>query len=239
MIPKVIHYCWFGRKELPRKAQKCILSWKKYCPDYDIIEWNEDNFDVNQHPYLKWCYENKKWAFLSDFARLLIIEKHGGIYLDTDVEILSDFSILLKEEAFLGFESNEYVNTGLGFGAVAEHIVVKEMMKQYLNRIPDEDGNINMIGCPVLNTKALCQLGLSLSGKMQMVSGAKILPIDYMNPYDDATGILRKTDNTISIHWYTKSALSKGIILRSKFTRPFHRILGTDCFKWLKKEKRS
>ena len=98
MLPKIIHYCWFGRNEKPKLAQKCIESWKKQCPDYKIIEWNEDNFDIDQHPYLRWCYNHKKWAFLSDFARLLILEEHGGIYLDTDVEIIKSVDPLLKLE---------------------------------------------------------------------------------------------------------------------------------------------
>ena len=91
MIPKKIHYCWFGRAAKPRLAEKCIKSWKKYCPDYEIIEWNEDNFDVNLNPYTKMCYTQKKYAFLSDYIRLLIVYRHGGIYLDTDVEIIKSF----------------------------------------------------------------------------------------------------------------------------------------------------
>ena len=80
MIPKKIHYCWFGGAEKSKKIQRCIASWKRYCPDYEIVEWNESNFDLDQHPYLRWCHNNKKWAFLSDFARLLVVYEHGGIY---------------------------------------------------------------------------------------------------------------------------------------------------------------
>ena len=117
MIPKKIHYCWFGRGELSAKAKKCIKSWKKYCPDYEIIEWNEDNFDVNQNEYTKKVYAEKKYAFLSDFARLKIIYEQGGIYLDVDVEVVKSFDDLLSSKAYFGFESNEYANTGAGFGA--------------------------------------------------------------------------------------------------------------------------
>ena len=95
MIPKKIHYCWFGRNEKPKAVQKCIASWKKYCPDYEIIEWNEDNFDVQQNPYIKYCYDNKKWAFLSDLVRLLVVCEHGGIYFDTDVELVRNPDFLL------------------------------------------------------------------------------------------------------------------------------------------------
>ena len=117
MIPKKIHYCWFGRGEKPKLAKKCLKSWSKYCPDYEIVEWNEDNFDVEQYPYAKFCLQNKKWAFLSDFARLVIVHEHGGIYFDTDVELVRSPDSLLSYEAFYGFENDQNVATGLGFGA--------------------------------------------------------------------------------------------------------------------------
>lgn len=121
MIPKKIHYCWFGRGEKPKLAKKCIQSWKKYCPDYEIIEWNEDNFDIDQYPYLRWCYDNKKWAFLSDFARLLVVYQNGGIYFDTDVELIKTPDELLGCNAFFGFENDKNIATGLGFGAEARN----------------------------------------------------------------------------------------------------------------------
>lgn len=119
MIPKKIHYCWFGMGEKPELAKKCIQSWKKYCPDYEIIEWNEDNFDIDQYPYLRWCYDNKKWAFLSDFARLLVVYQNGGIYFDTDVELIKTPDELLGCNAFFGFENDKNIATGLGFRASA------------------------------------------------------------------------------------------------------------------------
>ena len=99
MIPKKIHYCWFGRGEKSKKIKKCIESWRKYCPDYEIVEWNEDNFDVYQNAYTKYCYDNKKYAFLSDYARLLIVYFEGGIYYDTDVEVIKPINDLLKNKA--------------------------------------------------------------------------------------------------------------------------------------------
>ena len=132
MIPKKIHYCWFGRNELPPLAKKCIASWKKYCPDYEIIEWNEDNFDVSLNAYTRYCYENKKWAFLSDFVRLQVIHDHGGIYFDTDVEVVSSFDSLLMYDAFYCFENDSYLATGLGFASVAHHPSVATMLKMYL-----------------------------------------------------------------------------------------------------------
>lgn len=231
MIPKIIHYCWFGRGEKPKLAKKCIESWKKYCPDYRIIEWNEDNFEVEKYPYAKYCLEHGKWAFLSDFVRLKVVRQHGGIYFDTDVELIRNLDELLKYDGFYGFENNDYVASGLGFGSVANHKIINRMLEEYNILESDINGEYKMIGCPTLNTKALVSLGLILNGKIQNIDGAVILSTEYLNPFDDATGILKKTCNTYSIHWYSKSALGKRSIIRSKLTRPIHRILGADCFR--------
>lgn len=235
MIPKVIHYCWFGRGELPELAKKCIASWQKYCPDYEIIQWNEDNFDVSSTAYTQYCYEQKKYAFLSDYVRLAVIRSHGGLYFDTDVEAVHSFDELVRYSAFFGFENDSYINTGLGFGAEPEHPAVAVMLKQYENLTAREGGGFDLTPCPALNTAALLPYGLSQNGARQTVCGAEILPVEYMNPYDDLTGRLRRTENTLSIHWYSKSWMSKGTVLRSKLTKPFHRIFGKDCFAGLKK----
>lgn len=235
MIPKKIHYCWFGRGEKSKLTKKCISSWKQYCPDYEIIEWNENNFNIDQHPYLRWCYDNQKWAFLSDFARLLIIKENGGIYFDTDVELIREPNVLLQYSAFFGFENNENIATGLGFGAEANHITVVAMIDLYMNLQRNADGSFPLIVCPALNTKALIPLGLCLNGERQNVKGAEILPVDFLNPYNDQTGVLTKTGNTISIHWYSKAWLDKKAVLRSQITKPFHRIFGVDCFRKFKK----
>ena len=236
MIPKKIHYCWFGRGEKPELAKKCIASWKKFCPDYEIIEWNEDNFDLNCNDYVRYCYTNKKWAFLSDFVRLVVVNEQGGLYFDTDVELVRSPDELLQYDAFYGFESDTAVNTGQGFGSAAKHPVMESMLRQYLALQPDDQGQFPVTPCPKLNTDALLPFGLELNGKRQNVAGAEILPADFTNPYDDATGRLNKTANTISIHWYSKSWLSPGMRLRSKLTRPFHRLFGVNCFGWLKKK---
>lgn len=222
MIPKIIHYCWFGRGEKPKLAQKCIASWKKYMPDYEIIEWNEDNFDVNTIAYIKICYEKKNYAFLTDYLRLLIINEYGGLYFDTDVEAVRSFDNLLNCGAFFGFETNKYVNTGEGFGAEAGHLVVRQMLKEYE---PFLDGLHGTIGCPHLNTEALLKFGLKQNGQLQNLGDATVYPAEYFNPYDDATGILKKTENTYSIHWYGKSWMDKKIVLRSKLSKPIHRFL--------------
>lgn len=236
MIPKKIHYCWFGRGEKPALAEKCLQSWRKFCPDWEIIEWNEDNFDLNCNSYVRYCYANKKWAFLSDYVRLVVVCQHGGVYFDTDVELLKPLDPLLGYGAFYSFENADTVNTGQGFGAEAGHPTVAAMVAEYDQLCPDEQGNFSLVACPALNTRALLDLGLRPDGSKQTVAGAVILPVDYMNPYDEPTGRLKKTENTLSIHWYSKSWISPGLRLRSKLTRPFHRMFGADCFGWLKKK---
>ena len=235
MVPKKIHYCWFGRGKKPQLTKKCISSWKKVCPDYEIIEWNEENLNIDAYPYAKYCLENKKWAFLSDFVRLVVVAEHGGIYFDTDVELLKRPDDLLLYGAFYGFENNSNVATGLGFGAEANHPTILAMREQYLNLKAKEDGTYPLVVCPALNTQALIPFGLKLDGSRQNIAGAEILPSDFLNPYDDPTGRLNKTSNTISVHWYTKSWMSRGSILRSRLTKPLHRIFGVNAFKRFRK----
>lgn len=231
-IPKIIHYCWFGRTKKPKQALKCIASWKKYCKDYQIIEWNEDNFDVNINSYTKMCYESKKYAFLSDYVRLLVVEKYGGIYFDTDVEVLRPFDDLLDSRAFFGFETPEYVDTGLGFGAEAGNSLLRQMLQEY-DELPD--GQLEMTGCPKLNTRALLKNGLKQNGKKQELGGTVIYPVEYFNPLVSTTGMLNKTENTYSIHWYSMSWIPWHKRLKSRITRYFHRFFGSDCFTWLKR----
>lgn len=228
MIPKTVHYCWFGRGEKPKLARKCIASWKKFCPDYEIIEWNEENFDVAMNGYTKMCYEEKKYAFLSDYARLVIVAEHGGLYFDTDVELVKSPDELLSKDAFFGFENEAYVNTGLGFGSVSHGSVVEAMLAEYDTLL---DGKNDTIGCPKLNTKALVQLGLVQNGLEQKVQDAVIYPPVFFNPYDSATGELKRTSETVSIHWYAASWMSKRQKMRGAISKPLHRLLGKDFFR--------
>lgn len=231
MIPKIIHYCWFGRGEKPKLARRCIASWKQYCPDYELMEWNEDTFDVSAYPYAAYCLRSRKFAFLSDFVRLIAVQQYGGLYFDTDVELVRSPDPLLHYDAFFGFETASYINTGHGFGAVPNHPVLAAMLQPYLALEPGADGAFPLIGCPTLNTQALLPLGLVRNGQRQSVGGAELLPADFFNPYDDPTGRMNRTSNTFSIHWYSKSALTKRQIIRSKLTRPLHRLFGKDFFR--------
>lgn len=221
MIPKKIHYCWFGRGEKPKLAKKCIESWKTFCPDYKIIEWNEDNFDVNMNAYTKMCYEQKNYAFLSDYVRLVAVFENGGIYFDTDVEAVKPFDELLPNKAFFGFETKDYVNTGHGFGAEAKAEIVKALIEAYDRVI---DGQHGTVGCPVLNTEALVKNGFEMNGETQTRNGVVVYAKEYFNPFNDNTGVLTKTDNTYSIHWYGKTWMDRKDIVRNKLTRVIHRM---------------
>ena len=232
MIPKKIHYCWFGGNPKPKSVQKCIASWKRHCPDFEIIEWNEDNFDINMNGYTKMCHRENKYAFLSDYVRLLMVEQQGGVYFDTDVEVVKPIDKLLEYDAFYCFETPDFVATGLGFGSVAHSKGIRAMLAEYDQLL---DGNKGVIGCPGLNTLALEKLGLQKNGQRQELDGEIVLPSEYMNPFDPTTGIMRKTENTVSIHWYSAAWLSPWRRLRVKLMRPLHRIFGVEAFERFRK----
>lgn len=155
MIPKIIHYCWFGGNEKPDIIKKCIKSWERFCPDWEIVEWNETNFDVKAIPYMKEAYEMGKWAFVSDIARLLIVYHLGGVYMDTDVELKSSIDAWTMHNAFFVFETERNIATGLGFGAVKGHNVIKAMLDFYEGKHFVVNGKVKMIPCPAGNTEAL------------------------------------------------------------------------------------
>ena len=224
MIPKVIHYCWFGKNELPEDAKRCIASWKKFCPDYEIIEWNETNYDVRKNKYMSDAYDEKKWAFVSDYARIDIIYNYGGIYLDTDVELLRPLDELLKDKMFCGWESRDsildknkivYENSvafGLGFGAEKNNNALKDMMKLYekLNFI-NEDGSLNLMACPHYQTEILKQYGLDDTKRTYQKLKDEIIvyPESYFSPKSMTTGKIILTDETYSIHHFSGTWIEK------------------------------
>lgn len=207
-IPKKIHYCWFGGSPLPEEAKKCIKSWKKHCPDYEIIEWNESNFDVNCNLYCKQAYECKKWAFVTDYARLWILFHHGGIYFDTDVKVLKSFDNFLNNECFVGIEKSQLyinVNTGVGMGAERGNKVVKDLLDSY-DGIPFlVNGKQDITTCTVRNTNVLKLFGYKNEDVFQQLDGVTVYPSEYFSPMDMESGIIYKTKNTHSIHLYNLS----------------------------------
>lgn len=209
MIPKVIHYCWFGRNEKPELAKKCIKSWKKKCPKYKIIEWNEDNYDLLSAPlYVQQAYKAKKWAFVTDYVRLDIVYRYGGVYLDTDVQLIKNIDHLLNNQAFFGFENETEINTGLGFGAEPKNSVVRLMLDDYKEMLfIREDGSYNLMTCTEKNTNAIKHLMSDIKDKtvVNYISGATIYPIEYFRGFDYTDCKVKKTKNTVSIHWYSGS----------------------------------
>lgn len=213
MIPKVIHYCWFGGNPLPKDAQMCLASWKKYLPDYEIKVWNESNFDVNCCPYVKGAYEAKKFAFVSDYARFWVLYKEGGVYFDTDVEVIRNMDHIISAGNFMGIEkslatqkpeSGEMigVNAGLGMGCEPNSPFLKEMLDLYENKpsFTFDEGTIVHH-----TTWTLQKYGFVNEHKFQEVAGFKIYPADYFCPMDSTTGLVYLTENTISIHHYSCS----------------------------------
>lgn len=212
MIPKMIHYCWFGHNPKSSLVQKCIKSWIKYCPDYQIIEWNEENFDININTYAKEAYRAGKWAFVSDYVRLWIIYNHGGIYLDTDVELIKPLDDLLNAPAFFGFEDEKSIATGLGFGGLKGNKLIECMLKDYENiHFISEDDTYDTLPCPIRNTNAIsAYLPERLErGKVLYLEDAIIYPPEYFCPLSADGKSMKKTKNTYSIHWFSATWLSE------------------------------
>ena len=237
MIPKVIHYCWFGGKPLPQLAVKCIESWKKYLPDYEIKEWNESNFDVNAIPYTREAYSVKKYAFVSDYARFWILYHYGGLYFDTDVEVIRNMDAIVEKGPFMGCERYVSdtigasvapglglgVNPGLGLGVNPGLGLYKEILDMYEREsyiMPD--GTYSPKTVVHLTTEILCQHGLKATNEIQQCAGVWIYPKDYFCPKDIDTRELVITSNSVSIHHYDGSWLPKS----KKFNLLIQQFLG-------------
>ena len=238
-VPKIVHYCWFGGQPLPQSAQKCIASWRKYLPDYEIREWNESNFDVNAIPYTREAYECGKYAFVSDYARFRILYLHGGIYFDTDVEVIRPMDDLVARGAFMGIEQSSAsvgINPGLGMAAAPHMELFGSLLAHYANLHFVDEAGVQIPGTVVKHTTDVCcRFGFVAENRMQQVDGVWIYPNDWFNPLDDATGRLTITDNTRSIHLYAKSWVDNYGPFRIWLTRRLHRIFGVYGLQRLKK----
>lgn len=233
MIPKVIHYCWFGRNPLPPLAIKCIESWKKYLPNYEIKEWNEDNFDVNIIPYTKEAYQAKKYAFVSDYARFWILYHYGGIYFDTDVEVIKPIDDIIACGSFIGCE-NFYqnfkeakdlgINPGLCLGTDKSNFVCKKILDSYNNEsFLNADGSYNLRTVVSRTTNFFCRYGLKNTNKIQICADVLIYPSDYFNPRNQITKRMMITENTRSIHHYMSSWQSNS--LKEKILKNLQKII--------------
>ena len=232
MIPKIIHYCWFGRGELTPLAKKCIASWRKFFPDYEIKEWNENNFDVNSIPYIAQAYQAGKYAFVSDYARFWVLYKYGGVYFDTDVEVIRPMEDVLEKGPFMGFELLEEkiaLNPGLGMAAEQEMALYKIILDRYeeMSFLLD-NGNLNPYTMIPMVTDLLKERGLQGNGTIEHIAGISLYPPEWFNPFDDLTGRLKITDNTRTIHWYAKSWMPEEKAWKTRLKRIIRRLLGRE-----------
>ncbi len=215
MIPKKIHYCWFGRGEMPKLAKKCIKSWKKYCPDYEIKEWNEDNFDLDLYPYAREAYDNRKFAFVTDVVRLYALYHEGGIYMDTDVEVLKSLETFLIHTGFSGYEDDTHIPTGI-MASVKGGKWAKDNLDYYNERhFVLSDGSFDMTTNVTTITNYMTHLGLKCDNTYQDFPGLfTIYPKDYFCPKSYRDLKIYKTKNTVTIHhfaasWHTKEEKKK------------------------------
>jgi hypothetical protein len=226
MIPKIIHYCWFGGNQLTQLGQKCIASWEKYFPGYEIKEWNESNYDVHKIPYTSEAYNAKKYAFVSDYARFDILYRYGGIYFDTDVEVIKPFDDILDQGGFMGIESIGKVAAGLGIGCNAGLGIVYQILEFYTTlHFINDDGSYNLKTVVEYVTDILKKNGLTDKNTMQYLDGFIVYPIEYFNPKYAKRGITHITEKTHSIHHYDGSWLEKSekkwILIRKKCIKSY------------------
>lgn len=219
MIPKIIHYCWFGRNPLPEDAKKYIEGWKKFCPDYQIVEWNEDTFDVESVPYVAEAYHSRKWAFVTDYVRLYALYHQGGIYMDTDVEVVKPLDCFLQEQAFSGFESETQVPTGI-MASEKGNAVIKDLLDEYDGRrFILADGSLNMSTNVEYITDYFVQHGLRINDTKQTINGFTMYPHDYFCPKNSRTLEIVTTERTYTIHHFAGTWVGESTELRKKIKK--------------------
>lgn len=224
MIPKKIHYCWFGGNPLPYDVKKCIESWRKYAPEYEIIEWNDNNFNVNSHPFMKAAYDAKAWAFVSDYARLKVIYDNGGIYFDTDVELLKNPDFLLVNQCYIGVQQvGQFCTTGLGFGAIKSSPVVQKMLEKYDSLVFSLE-NKKELACPYLNNSVIEEMGYQFSDEIWSNDYVTVYPCRYFDPIAPGKTKNLKGKDTVSIHHYAASWMGNG----SRIKRKIFRLIGDE-----------
>ncbi|MCT3385392.1 glycosyltransferase family 32 protein [Lactobacillus johnsonii] len=206
-IPKVIHYCWFGNNPKPKVIQECINSWKKYCPDYEIKEWNESNYNINKNRYTKLAYDSKKYAFLTDYVRLDVLYNEGGVYMDTDVKLIKSLDNLVEKGNFMSFEKVGRVNTGVGFASEKGNSIIKENLDYYdTHSFLDKNNNFIPEICVKITTRILAKYGLDYThNELQQVKNFTIYPSEYFSPKKMGTNKITITNNTYGIHLYASS----------------------------------
>lgn len=238
-IPKKIHYSWFGGREKSKFIQKCIETWKKYLPDYEIIEWNESNFDLEDHPFAKEAYAAGKFAFVSDYVRVYTMYHYGGIYFDTDIEVLRDFSDKLENAKFvIAFELPHSLMTGF-FAAQKGNPVVKEILDYYDGlSFYNEDGSMKLTPNPIIFAQKTAKFGLEFNGKYQELGdGMRIYPNEVFGGYNVYDMIYTITENTVLVHHYTASWRTVREEIPVKFKKLMLKLFGVEFFRFMRKVK--
>ena len=227
MIPKIIHYCWFGNGEKPEIVKKCIESWKEKCKGYEIIEWNEKNFDINSNKFVSDAYANKKYAFVSDYVRLFALKNFGGIYLDTYLEDLKNFDDYLDNKSFWGLEAGNYIATST-MGAEKNNPMIEEFFKEYLDRnFINEDGSLNTGTNVIVISQKFKEMGAKLDGKREKIDGIGVIyPMEIFSPYDYRYYQDYRTDKTVTVHYFHKSWISKKDRIKQVLKKGFIKIFG-------------
>lgn len=224
LIPKKIHYCWFGGNPIPEKNLAWMESWKRHCPDYEIIRWDESNYDISRNRYMQEAYQSKKWGFVSDCARIDIIYHEGGIYLDTDVELVKSLEDLRYQEAFMGVEASLKINLGLGFGSIPHFSLWKELLEMYeKTSFLNEDGTLNQTACPQLQHDVYVRNGFVCNGEWQTVGGASVYPVAVLSPKDLYTEETVMSPHAYSIHHYDASWFDRDMMLRNVSIRKLYK----------------
>lgn len=217
LIPKKIHYFWLGGKNIPLHLQKCIDSWKKFCPDYEIIRWDENNYDISKNAYMKEPYKAKAYGFVPDYARLDVLYQYGGIYLDTDVELIKSLDDLLYQDAFCGVEKWQTLNFGGCSGSKKHSIAIGEFLKaREGEHFVYEDGHLNTYTCGYIDTLVAMRYGYTINGKNQKILDMNIYSSDYFHPYDYMSRRLEITANTFSIHHFNGGWLDENMRSENK-----------------------
>lgn len=205
MIQKTIHFVWFGGNPYSDLTKRCIDSWRKYCPDFELRKWSEENFDINTCSYVKEAYKAKKWAFVSDYVRLYALVNEGGIYMDVDVEVVKSLDCFLTHEAFSGFENTTSVPTGI-MGCQKGYPFFKELLNSYNDRhFILEDGSLDLTTNVVTITDACIRHGLRQDNSFQIVDGFALYPKSVFCPIEQQTGELKLSDDTVTIHHFSGS----------------------------------
>ncbi|HRT81694.1 MAG TPA: glycosyltransferase [Oscillospiraceae bacterium] len=235
MIPKIIHYCHFGQKKKSKLVNKCIKSWKKFLPDYEIIEWNESNFDVTVNSFVLEAYKDKNFAFVSDYARAYALNRFGGIYLDTDVEVLKSLDEFLTSDFFAGFESGDFVASCL-MGSVKSHPILTSYTNHYDSvSYFNEEGNKYRDTSVVLLTRIFEEKGFKRNGKQQEIDGIKLYPTLYFSPYDYIDAYCENLKYSYAVHHFAQSWLSIKTRAKTKLKRASVNLLGQRFIKKVRK----